>query len=210
MKQRVYHSIRLYVTHQWVRVLGCVLMLFCCSCQDADMNQPLSLSSPCEQFESAIREVFARDDAKTLARWMSTKNGTDIPQILPMSHESLWMLAVGYKAEDCIQLLLSVQPFEHPCTTYSVLECIAYLDKKELRVALLEMLKENIFVQQMNIEKGVPIYYTFWEEYTGFKKDAWKKKLGECRYNEYLKELREARENRLKEIQSAWEKELVK
>ena len=201
MKQRVYRLIRLYTTHQWFRGLGCVLMLFCCSCQDVDMNQTLSLTAPCEQFESAIREVFVRDDVKTLARWMSAKNGADMPQILPISHESLWMLAVGYKAENCIQLLLSIQPFEHPCTTYIVLEYIAYLDKKELRIALLKMLKENIFVQQMNIEKGVPIHYTFWEEYTGFKKDAWKKNLGECRYNEYLEELGEAYANSLKEIQ---------
>lgn len=176
-----------------------MFMLACSSCNSARRSE-LSIHLPIERFEAMIEGVFIQDDVKTLSHLINVSNSQPLPQVLPYTHQSLWTLAIGYKAEKCIELLLAIQPFDCACAVYLDLEGIAYLDSKELRIKLLEMLKETIFIKEMVIEDGVPIHYTFLEDYTGRKKEDWLRSLGEARYYEYLDELTNASEKIIKEL----------
>lgn len=174
-----------------------MLVLVCCACHNDDSNK-LSRLSPLEHFELMVEDIFIQDDVTALSHLMDATKPRPLPKILPYTHQTLWNLAIGHKAEKCIRLLLSVHPFDCECTTYLSLKGIAFLDSKELRVALLEALKENIFVKKMEIEEGEVVYYTFLENYTGRKKAYWYQCLGEYRYREYLEELTDASEKIIK------------
>lgn len=176
-----------------------MLVLVCCACHNDDSNK-LSRLSPLEQFELMVEDIFIQDDVTALSHLMDATKPQHLPKILPYTHQSLWTLAIGHKAEKCIRLLLAIQPFDCECAVYSDLEGIAYLDSKELRIKLLEMLKERIFIKKMVLVDGVPKHYTFLEDYTERKKKDWLQSLGEVRYYEYLDELTNASEKIIKEL----------
>lgn len=176
-----------------------IFVIACSSCNSASKSELLT-DPPIERFEAMIEGVFIQDDVKALSHLINVSNPQPLPKILPYTHQSLWTLAIGHKAEKCIRLLLAIQPFDCECAVYSDLEGIAYLDSKELRIKLLEMLKERIFIKKMVLVDGVPKHYTFLEDYTERKKKDWLQCLGEVRYYEYLDELTNASEKIIKEL----------